>query len=46
MPNNLATALSNSDLLFDENDIDTAVARIAADIREDYPEDRPVVGKW
>lgn len=42
MPNNLATALSNSDLLFDEGDIDAAVARIAAEIREDYSADRPV----
>ena len=35
MPNKLATALLNSELLFDENDIDQAITRIAADIRDD-----------
>ena len=42
MPNKLADALLNSECLFDEADIDTAIARIAEDIRNDYPDERPV----
>jgi hypoxanthine phosphoribosyltransferase len=42
MPNNLAVALLNSELLFDETEIDRAIARIAVDIRNDYAGARPV----
>ena len=42
MPNNLAVALQNSELLFDENEIDRAIALIALDIRNDYAGARPV----
>lgn len=43
MPNKLATALLNSELLFDEDDIEQAIERIAADIRDDYEDgERPV----
>jgi hypoxanthine phosphoribosyltransferase len=39
---NLADALLNSELLFDHAEIDTAIARIAANIRDDYIDERPV----
>lgn len=42
MPNNLADALRNSELLFDEDDIDQAIARIAVDIHDEYAGERPV----
>ena len=42
MPKDLAVALLNSELLFDENDIDEAIARIAEEIRNDYVDARPV----
>jgi len=42
MPNDLATALLNSERLFDEAAIDSAIARIAVDIRKDYAGPRPV----
>lgn len=42
MPRNLAAALQNSERLFDRNEIDEAIARIAEDIRGDYDGARPV----
>lgn len=39
---NLAVALQNSERLFDENEIDAAIRRIAADVRNDYAGPRPV----
>jgi hypoxanthine phosphoribosyltransferase len=42
MSNNLAVALQNSERLFDEHEIDRAIARIAVDIRNDYAGARPV----
>ena len=42
MPKNLAVALQNSELLFDEHEIDRAIARIAVEIRNDYADARPV----
>lgn len=39
---NLAVALQNSERLFDENEIDTAIRRIAAEVRNDYAGPRPV----
>ena len=42
MPQNLAAALQNSDLLFDRAEIDSAIARIAVDIGNDYAGSRPV----
>lgn len=39
---NLAVALQNSERLFDENEIDAAIQRIAADVRNDYAGPRPV----
>lgn len=39
---NLAVALQNSERLFDENEIDTAIRRIAVDVRNDYAGPRPV----
>jgi hypoxanthine phosphoribosyltransferase len=38
----LASALLNSELLFDHAEIDSAIARIAAGIRKDYIDERPV----
>ena len=38
----LATALSQSDRLFDEIAIETAIGRIAVDLRNDYAGERPV----
>jgi hypothetical protein len=38
----LATALAHSRRLFDEQEIDRAVSRIAVDIRNDYAGERPV----
>lgn len=38
----LASALLNSELLFDHAEIDSAIARIAADIRKDFIDERPV----
>ena len=42
MANDLETALRNSDRLFDEDEIDRAIARIAVDIRNDYAGARPL----
>jgi hypoxanthine phosphoribosyltransferase len=42
MSNDLASALTRSRCLFDDTDIDAAIDGIAAQIREDYPDDRPV----
>ena len=42
LPNDLVTALQNSDLLFGRAEIDEAIERIAADIRADYLGDKPV----
>lgn len=42
MANDLETALRNSDRLFDEAEIDRAIARIAVDIRNDYAGARPL----
>jgi hypoxanthine phosphoribosyltransferase len=42
MSNDLAIALQNSECLFDERDIDTAIARIALEIRNEYLDERPV----
>lgn len=39
---NLAVALQNSERLFDENEIDAAILRIAAEVRNDYAGPRPV----
>lgn len=39
---NLAVALQNSERLFDENEIDAAIRRVAADVRNDYAGPRPV----
>ena len=39
---NLADALLNSELLSDHAEIDSAIARIAANIRDDYIDERPV----
>ena len=38
----LASALQNSERLFDHTEIDSAIARIAANIRSDYLDARPV----
>ena len=38
----LASALQNSERLFDHSEIDSAIADIAADIRSDYIDERPV----
>jgi len=38
----LASALQNSELLFDHAEIDDAIARIAEDIRHEYIDGRPV----
>ena len=38
----LTSALQNSELLFDHTEIDAAIARIAAEIRVDYIDERPV----
>ena len=38
----LASALQNSERLFDHTEIDSAISRIAADIRSDYIDERPV----
>lgn len=42
MTNDLATALKDSDCLFDEIQIEVAIARIAVEIREDYAGTRPL----
>ena len=42
MANDLETALRNSDRIFDETEIDRAIARIAVDIRNDYAGARPL----
>ncbi|MBC7656232.1 MAG: hypoxanthine-guanine phosphoribosyltransferase, partial [Frankiaceae bacterium] len=42
MANDLALALRNSDRLFDEIQIEVAIARIAVDIRMDYTGERPL----
>ena len=42
MSNNLNAALENSQRLFDEHQIDRAVARIAVEIAGEYAADRPV----
>jgi hypoxanthine phosphoribosyltransferase len=43
MSDDLATALTRSDLLFDRAAIDAAIARVAAAIRADYVDQRPLM---